>query len=86
MADGRHLNGPWNRAEDMPFIMANGVLILIPAALYLAVLASRGEFGTAFYGAQAIELFAGAINIGLMSLNISAGLRLTGRLKSRILT
>ena len=37
------------KRRRMPFIAGNGVLILVPAALYLASLASaRGEFGGAF--------------------------------------
>jgi hypothetical protein len=67
----------------MPFIAGNGLLILVPAALYLAALASRGEFGSAFYGVQAIELGAGAINLMLMGLNIRDGLRLTGHFARR---
>ena len=63
----------------MPFIAANGVLILIPCALYLAALASRGEFGGGFYAVQALELAAGAVNLTLMSLNIRDGVRLSGR-------
>jgi hypothetical protein len=69
-----------NKKHRMPFIAGNGLLILIPAALYLAMLASRGEFGNLFYGAQAIELVAGAVNLMLMSLNIRDGLRLTARM------
>jgi len=64
----------------MPFIAGNGLLILIPAALYLAALAGRGDFGGVFYAVQAIELVAGAINLVLMSLSILDGLRLTSRL------
>jgi hypothetical protein len=64
----------------MPLIAGNGLLILIPCALYLATLASRGEFGNLFYAVQAVELVAGAVNLALMSLNIRDGLRLTGRL------
>lgn len=67
------------KKHRMPFIAGNGLLILVPAALYLAALASRGEFGSTFYGVQAIELVAGAINLMLMGLNIRDGLRLTGR-------
>ncbi len=67
------------KTRRMPFIAGNGVLILLPAALYLASLASRGEFGGAFYAVQAVELVAGAINLTLMSLNVRDGLRLTGR-------
>jgi hypothetical protein len=69
-----------SKKRRMPFIAANGLLILIPCALYLAALASRGDFGNRFYSAQALELVAGAINLALMSLNIRDGLRLTGRL------
>lgn len=67
------------KKRRMPFIAGNGLLILVPAALYLAALASRSEFGNVFYGVQAIELVAGAINLMLMGLNIRDGLRLTGR-------
>jgi hypothetical protein len=66
----------------MPFIAGNGLLILIPAALFLDRLASRGEFGALFYAVQTLELIAGAVNLTLMSLNARDGLRLTGRLMS----
>jgi len=69
------------KKRRMPFIAGNGLLVLVPAALYLATLASRGEFGGAFYAVQAIELMAGAVNIALMSLNARDGLRLTGRVR-----
>ena len=69
------------KKRRMPLIAGNGVLVLIPTALYLATLAARREFGSLFYAAQAIELVAGAANILLMSLNIRDGLRLSGRLK-----
>lgn len=68
------------KKRRMPFIAGNGLFILIPTALYLAALASRGELGALFYGVQAIELIAGAVNLSLMSLNIRDGFRLTGRL------
>jgi hypothetical protein len=69
------------KKRRMPFIAANGLLILIPCALCLAALASRGEFGNMFYAVQALELVAGAVNLTLMSLNIRDGVRLTGRFK-----
>lgn len=67
------------KKRRMPFIAGNGIVILIPAALYLASLASHGEFGGRFYAVQAIELVAGAVNIALMALNLRDGLRLAGR-------
>jgi len=69
------------KKRRMPLIAGNGILILMPSALYLAMLASRGEFGSLFYSVQAIELVFGAANLSLMSLNIRDGLRLVGRLK-----
>jgi hypothetical protein len=69
------------KRRRMPLIAANGLVILVPAALYLATLASRHDFGGLFYGAQAIELVAGAVNLALMSLNIRDGLYLTRRLR-----
>ena len=68
------------KKQRMPFIVGNGLLILIPSALYLAMRASRGEFDSVFYGVQAVELLAGAVNLALMSLNIRDRFRLTGRL------
>ena len=71
------------KRRRMPIIAANGLFGLVPAALYLATLASRGEFGMLFYGVQGIELFAGAINLTLMSLNIRDGLSLTAKRRKR---
>jgi hypothetical protein len=81
MAGASRDAGILRKKRRMPFIAANGVLILIPCALYLAALASRGEFGSAFCAVQALELAAGAVNLTLMSLNIRDGVRLTGRFK-----
>ncbi|MFF2556549.1 hypothetical protein ACFVUS_36465 [Nocardia sp. NPDC058058] len=67
------------KKRRMPFIAGNGLLVLIPSAITLDVLAGRGDFGVVFYSVQAVEIMAGAVNIVLMSLNIRDGLRLTGR-------
>ena len=65
----------------MPFIAANGVLILIPSALFLASKARAVEFDTAFYAVQALELAAGAANITLLGLNMRDGVRMKGRFR-----
>ncbi|WP_420224402.1 hypothetical protein [Pigmentiphaga litoralis] len=62
----------------MKLIAANGLLILLPSAFFLAARANSGQFGTDFYAVQTIELVAGAANIVLMSLNVRDGLRLRG--------
>lgn len=67
----------------MPIIAANGILILIPSALYLSYKASDGTFDGMFYGVQALELLAGAVNLSLISMNMRDGLRLSGRIGKR---
>ena len=70
------------KKKRMPFIALNGTLVLLPASIFLAMKANAGEFDILFNTIQAFELFGGAINIALMSLNIRDGLRLSGRLSS----
>lgn len=67
------------KTRRMPFIAANGVLILVPCAVILDRLASAGDFGAPFVGLQALELAAGAVNLTLLGLNMRDGLRITGR-------
>ena len=71
------------KRRRMPFIAANGILVLIPSALFLAFKARAGELDAAFYAVQAIELAAGAANIVLIGLNMRDGLRMKGRLRRR---
>jgi hypothetical protein len=68
------------KRRRMPIIAANGVIILIPSALFLAAKAHAGEFDASFDFVQALELAAGATNITLLGLNLRDGLRLTGRI------
>ena len=77
---GRLIN---TKKKRMPIIGANGLLILIPCAFFLAAKANGGEFDTTFYVVQGLELIAGVANLTLMGLNIRDGLRLTGRLRQR---
>jgi hypothetical protein len=71
------------KVRRMPFIALNGVLILIPAALFLAIKAQAGEFDPIFYMVQALKLAAGATNITLLGLNMRDGLKMKGRLHRR---
>jgi len=66
------------KSRRMPIIGANGLLVLIPAAVFLSIKAQAGEFDAAFYTVQVLELLAGASNLFLMGLNIRDG-RLMGR-------
>jgi hypothetical protein len=75
---GRLVDGKRRR---MPFIAANGLLVLLPCAIALDRWAAAGSFDTAFYVVQAVELAAGATNFVLMGLNVRDGLRMAGRLR-----
>lgn len=70
------------KKRRMRLIAGIGLLLLVPATLYLDGLASRGEFGTLFYTVQAVELAAGAINLALMSFNIRDGRQLVSAARS----
>jgi hypothetical protein len=70
------------KKKRMPFIAANGLLVLVPSAIVLSRWASAGTFDISFYVVQAIELIAGATNLTLMGLNARDGLRMAGRLRS----
>ena len=71
------------KRRRMPFIALNGLLVMIPSALFLNGKAGAGAFDHWFYGVQLLELLAGAANLFLMGLNIHDGMRVSGRLASR---
>lgn len=71
-----------NKKKRMPFIAANGILILLPSAIMLNLWAQTGTFNANFYVVQAVELMAGSLNLFLMGWSIRDGLRLTGRFKT----
>jgi len=60
----------------MPIIAANGLLVLMPAAFYLAWKAHAGAFDANFYLVQVIEIVAGAMNITLLGQNMRDGLKM----------
>lgn len=60
----------------MPLIALNGILVLVPASLYLYSKAILGDFGTGYQVVQLIELMAGAVNFTLLTLNLRDGLNL----------
>lgn len=71
------------KIRRMPIIAANGLLVLIPAALFLASKARAAEFDTSFHAVQVFELLAGPVTITLLGLNMRDGLKLTGRFRNR---
>ncbi len=71
------------KKKRMPFIAANGLLILVPAALYLNAKAGAGSFDNSFYIVQVIELVAGATNLTLMGMSIRDGRAMAARRRSK---
>jgi hypothetical protein len=71
------------KRRRMPIIAINGLLVLIPAALYLSYKAQAGEFDTWFYAVQGLELIAGATNLLMMRRNIHDGRQMSRRRKGQ---
>ena len=71
------------KRRRMAAIAANGLLVLVPCALWLANRAVSGPFDTLYAAIQALELLAGAVNIVLLGANAADGLRLAGRWRAR---
>ena len=71
------------KKKRMPLIVANGLLVLLPCALFLSAKAQAGEFDTLFYVVQAIELAMGALQLTLLGKSFRDGMRLAGKLKPK---
>lgn len=82
---GTYLGKGWRlplikaKSRRMKFVASNGLLILLPSAIFLAMRAAAGQFDTAFYAVQALELLAGATNITLLGMSLRDGLALRRR-------
>lgn len=83
LAKGRRGGVIGSKIRRMPLVAVNGVLILIPSALYLSFKANADSFDTAFYAVQILELVAGAANLTLLGLNMRDGLQMKGRLRRK---
>lgn len=76
LAGGKRVGPIGAKLKRMRMIAANGLLVLIPSALFLAFKAKAGEFGSSFYAVQALELVAGATNMALLALNLRDGMKM----------
>lgn len=79
LAGGAKAGPAARKAARMRVVAANGVLVLVPAALFLAGRAAAGRFDGLFYAVQAAELLAGATNLVLLGLNLRDGLAMAAR-------
>ncbi|WP_200172288.1 hypothetical protein [Ectothiorhodospira shaposhnikovii] len=69
------------KQRRMPFITLNGLLVLIPAAIYLSWKAQAEIFDVWFYTVQVLELIAGGANFLLLGLNARDGTILSKPIK-----
>ncbi len=70
------------KKKRMAVIAGNGLLLLIPAAIFLNSKAAAGEFDALFYAVQVVELIVGVVQLTLMGMNFRDGLRLAGELRA----
>jgi hypothetical protein len=77
--------GPAARAKlrRMRLAAVNGLLVLIPAAVFLGLRARAGDLSGPFATVQAAELCAGAVNMVLLGRNLAAGLAMRARAPHR---
>ncbi|WP_313114355.1 hypothetical protein [Aequorivita sediminis] len=66
------------KLKRMKLIALNGV-ILISLAIYLYYHATYKSIDNTFLYVQVLELVIGALNLGLIVMNINSGLKLSGR-------
>ncbi|MGR5080098.1 hypothetical protein [Photobacterium swingsii] len=64
------------KAKRLKVAAFNGLVVLIPAAYFLAIWSAEGLFDTRYWFVQAIELIAGVTNAAMIGLNIRDGIRL----------
>ena len=72
------------KTKRMRVVAANGLLVLVPAALVLNGMAAAGRFDAAFFAVQSVELAVGIVQMVLMALNVCDGLRLSGKRPSSL--
>jgi hypothetical protein len=60
-----------------------GIVVLVPCAVTLRILAAADDFGTTFVVVQAIELAGGIVNLTLLVFNARAGRLLTAARRRR---
>ncbi|MBU1176711.1 MAG: hypothetical protein KKH72_15010 [Alphaproteobacteria bacterium] len=83
LAKGRRAGRVGTKRKRMPILAANGLLVLMPAAFFLAFKAQSHAFDAGFYIVQFVELTAGAVNLVLLGLNMRDGMAMAGRLRRR---
>lgn len=67
------------KRKRMAVIAGNGLLVMVPAALFLSSKAAAAEFDSMFYTVQLLELVVGVVQLTLMGMNFRDGRKLAGK-------
>jgi hypothetical protein len=70
-----------SKGRRMRIIAVNGLIIMLPSAIWLHMLAAERSFGTVFFIVQTIEIAGGTLQLYLLGRNFRDGLKLSGRLR-----
>lgn len=69
------------KKRRMPLLAVNGLVIMVPSALFLYSKAAAGQYDASFYAVQVLELVVGVVQFVMLGKNWRAGLVLSGRLR-----
>jgi len=83
MAAGRKAPLLRRKQRRTALIAVVGIVVLVPCAVVLRMLAADGNFGGAFVALQAVELAGGVVNLTLLGLNARDGRLLTAATRRR---
>lgn len=86
MAAGRQAPVFRRKRRRTALVAVIGIVVLVPCAVVLQIMAVDGDFGTAFATIQAVELAGGLVNLTLLGLNARDGRRLTAPSRRRSVT
>jgi len=67
------------KRKRMAVIAVNGLLVMVPAAIFLNSKAAAAEFDSLFYAVQLLELAVGVVQLTLMGMNFRDGRKLAGK-------
>lgn len=72
-----------NKKRRAVAIAVVGIVVLVPCAVTLRILAADHDFSSTFVIVQAVEIAGGIVNLALLSLNVRAGRLLTAARRRR---
>lgn len=66
-----------NKKKRMPFIVFNGLFVMVPLAIYLNYKAANNAFDSWFVIMQVVELSIGIVQLSLLGKNFTEGIKIS---------